>query len=155
VYIGKEANRWEEQSYVGYDAEAEITYGMAPEDRRCLLRSVKEAADNHSQRALAKTAQISLQQVSAILTGVANPTDKTLAKLMRATASLDAAHGADATRRAKLIAQARAECERRGLRDFARSIGIDAANLTKVLAGRRKLSLKMIAKLEQAFPLRP
>ena len=123
VYIGKEANRWEEQSYVGYDAEAEITYGMAPQDRRRLLRSVKEAADTHSQRALAKTAQISLQQVSAILTGVASPTDKTLANLMEATAALDAAHGADAARRAKLIAQARAECERRGLREFARSIG--------------------------------
>ena len=54
VYIGKEANLWEEQSYVGYDTEAEITYGTTPEDRRRLLRSVKEAADTHSQRALAR-----------------------------------------------------------------------------------------------------
>ncbi len=147
--------RWEEQSYVGYDAEAEITYGMAPEDRRRLLRSVKEAADTHSQRALAKAAQISLQQVSAILTGVANPTDKTLAKLVHAVVALSAARNADAMRCADLVAQAKAACEQRGLREFARSIGIDAANLTKVLAGQRKLSLKMFAKLERLFTLKP
>jgi hypothetical protein len=39
-----------------------------------------------------------------------------------------------------------------GVREFARAIGIDAANLTKVLAGRRKLALTMLAKLEQASP---
>ena len=109
----------------------------------------------YSQRAIAKTAQVSLQQVSAILTGVANPTDKTLTKLSQAVAALTTARNADATRCAELIAQAKAACERRGLREFARSIGIDAANLTKVLAGRRKLSLMMFAKLEQAFPLKP
>ena len=93
--------------------------------------------------------------MSAILTGVANPTDKTLAKLVRATAALDACRGAHAARCAKLIAYARAECERRGLREFARSIGVDPANLTKALAGHRRLSLQMLAKLEQAFPLKP
>lgn len=35
INIGKEANRWEEQSHIAaYEAEPEIGYGMAPEDRR-------------------------------------------------------------------------------------------------------------------------
>jgi hypothetical protein len=61
----------------------------------------------------------------------------------------------DAARHAKLIAQAKVECECKSLREFARSLGIDAANLTKVLAGRRRLSLQMFARLGQAFPLKP
>ena len=151
VYIGKEANRWEEQSYVGYDVEAEITYGMAPDDRRRLVQAVREAADLHGQRALAKTAQVSLQQVSAILTGVANPTDETLARLLQAVAALNAASNADAARRAELLAWVRVECERRGLREFTRFVGIDAANLAKALAVQRRLSRDMVAKLEMAF----
>jgi len=30
-YIGKEANRWEEQFYLGYDPETQIEYDGGPE----------------------------------------------------------------------------------------------------------------------------
>jgi hypothetical protein len=151
VYIGKEANRWEEQSYLGIDPEAQITYGTAPDDRERLLLSIRQAADIHGQRALAKAAQISLQQVSAILMGAARPTDKTLAKLAGAVAALDGARNTELARYTELRAWAKGECERVRLRTFARAIGIDAANLAKVLSGGRKLSGGTRVKLEQVF----
>ena len=55
-YIGKEANRWEEQSYIGIDPETEIAYGMAPEDRGPVMAEIKQAAGLHGPVAMAKAA---------------------------------------------------------------------------------------------------
>lgn len=75
-------------------------------------------------------------------------------KLGQAVSALAAASSADASRVAHLIALAKIECERRGLRKFARFAGIDPANFAKVLTGARKLSRNLITRLEMVFTSR-
>src|SRR5262249_8856508 len=68
-HIGKEANRWEEQLYLGLDPEAQIAYGTTPEDRERLRGSVLRAGRRFGQRALAEAAGVSPREVGAILRG--------------------------------------------------------------------------------------
>ncbi|MGH6877533.1 MAG: helix-turn-helix domain-containing protein [Rhizomicrobium sp.] len=150
INIGKEANRWEEQSYVGtYEPEEEFEYGLAPEDQNGELRDARKAADEFGQRALAKAAGISLQHLSAILTGNAKPTETMLAKITRAVEMLRYER-IQAQRQAHAILEcARAACKSIGLQKFARLTKIDAGNLSAVLSGKRRPSKMMVARLER------
>lgn len=148
INIGKEANRWEEQSYVGaYEPESEFEYGLTPEDRLQALETVRKAADEFGQRALAKAAGISLQHLSAILTGKAGPSTKTAVKIMSAI---------DALRREKIeveartrvtLERARAACKEIGLKKLAKRAGIDGGNFSAVLNGRRVPSKIMLVRI--------
>lgn len=90
INIGKEANRWEEQSYVGaYEPEPEFEYGLATEDRLTALDTVRQAADEFGQRTLARAAGISLQHLSAILLGKARPSESVLLKISGACNGLN------------------------------------------------------------------
>lgn len=152
VYIGKEANRWEEQSYIGLDEEAEIEYGIIPEQRKSIINQAREAGNIHGQRALAKAAELSLQQVSAILRGQAAPTNETLAKLIKGMAELD--------RKARVEQQETDTAERR-LREMVAELGfqvaavqleIDAGNFSRMMSGKRRLTPAIVRKLrDQAF----
>jgi hypothetical protein len=83
-HIGKEANRWEEQFYVGLDHEAQTGYGLAPEDAERILDSLRAASERLGQRAVAKTVRMSLRDVSALIQGKRKPTPWMLTKLCRA-----------------------------------------------------------------------
>jgi hypothetical protein len=68
-YIGKEANRWEEQYYLGLNSDAQIDYGMFPEASGQLQAAVKSVARLISQREIAKRAGISRTTLSKVLRG--------------------------------------------------------------------------------------
>ena len=55
-HIGKEANRWEEQIYLGLDLEAQTEYGTAPYDHEWILEGVRQAGKKFGQRKLAGAA---------------------------------------------------------------------------------------------------
>jgi hypothetical protein len=81
--IGKEANRLEEQWYVGADADAQIHYGFAPQDLPRLIRMFKKAAKEFGVRNLAEAAGISAGHVRRILKGE-SLSEKLCGKLVRA-----------------------------------------------------------------------
>jgi hypothetical protein len=89
-YIGKEANRWEEQFYLGRDPEAQIEYGMDEESRDEFLARLSEAEKMYGQRNLSKTAGVAREQLRVIQKGGAQPRPKTVAKLLRAISVLAA-----------------------------------------------------------------
>jgi hypothetical protein len=89
-YIGKEANRWEEQFYLGYDPETQAEYGMDEKSGAEFRAGLCEAINVFGQRLLARTAGVSREQLRAILTGEAQPRPKTMAKLLRAVSTLAA-----------------------------------------------------------------
>ena len=64
TYIGKEANRWEEQFFLGTDEDAAIVYGEAPEDRAVLEERVRQGINRFGQRATARAARMSLRDIS-------------------------------------------------------------------------------------------
>ncbi len=88
TYIGKEANRWEEQFFLGLDSEAQTEYGEPPYESEKLMGQLRQAAKKYGQRTLAKMAKISLRQLSDILLGKAKPKRETLARLANAAQSL-------------------------------------------------------------------
>ncbi len=150
-YIGKEANRWEEQFYLGLESEAQTEYGTAPEDHKRILDVVRRAGEKFGQRVLAKAARVSLREVSAALCGKREPTSATLEKLYRTVPRMEVADREQAEHVQEVLDAVRKRCQRFGVRRFAKQAGVDAANLAHVLSGRRKLSQIMQTKLEVAL----
>jgi hypothetical protein len=64
ICIGKEANRWEEQFFLGADQDAAIVYGEVPGDRADLEERVRQGIRRFGQRATARAARMSLRDVS-------------------------------------------------------------------------------------------
>src|SRR5215217_8678128 len=68
-FIGKEANRWEEQYHLGLGSEALPKCGLSPEGRERALEAVRQVADTRGQRKLAAAAGVSLSELSDVLLG--------------------------------------------------------------------------------------
>jgi DNA-binding phage protein len=83
-YIGKEANRWEEQYFLGEMPEAQIEYGLHPEGHQQLIAILSDAAKGHGMGALAEKAGLSRQQLHAILFCGAQPKRGTITGLCKA-----------------------------------------------------------------------
>ena len=49
-HIGKEANRWEEQFYLGFDEAEQIEYGVAPEELEKAIETLKVKIQEAGQR---------------------------------------------------------------------------------------------------------
>jgi hypothetical protein len=88
-HVGKEANRWEEQFYLGLDLEAQTEYGISTEDHERILKILAQAAEKFGQRKLAKMADVSLSEVSAVLLRKRRPSPATLSKLYRTVFCLE------------------------------------------------------------------
>jgi hypothetical protein len=147
-YIGKEANRWEEQYYLGKDPEAQIVYGSSPEELDRLYHYVLKACQPFKVRQLARATRLSASEVSLLVRGEGQSTRATLEKLFRATQSLAVERQEQMSHVQAVLAAVRERCQQTGVRQFAEQVGIDAGNLSSVLAGRRKPSQAMLAKLE-------
>jgi hypothetical protein len=83
-YIGKEANRWEEQLSLGAIPEAQIEYGRHPDCYRRLIVVLIDAAKKFGMSRLADTADMSRQQLHAIMYCDAHPKRATVIRLCRA-----------------------------------------------------------------------
>ena len=88
-YIGKEANRWEEQFYLGYDPETQIEYDMGDDGSEQFRSRIRHAATKFGQRRFAAAAGVSREALRAIL-DCAEPRRKTVARLLAAISALDA-----------------------------------------------------------------
>ncbi len=70
--IGKEANRWEEQFYLGLDPEAQVEYGLTPDEAERARAHQRAMAKAVGVGRLAEQMGISRRQLSNILHGNAN-----------------------------------------------------------------------------------
>jgi len=68
-HIEKEANKWEEQHYLGFDEGEQIEYGMAPGGLVQILELLRTTASNIGQRRLAAHLQISRRTLAKMLRG--------------------------------------------------------------------------------------
>jgi hypothetical protein len=89
-YIGKEANRWEEQFYLGLDPKAQIEYDGGPDAIEQVRCRVREAAKVFGQRQLAKAAGVSRETLRAIVCGNAIPRARVVKQLLDAISALSA-----------------------------------------------------------------
>jgi hypothetical protein len=144
INIGKEANDLEDQYYLGADPEALPEYGMAPDGRVSVFTGIAEAAKKFGRPQLAEGASISLRTLASILGHKCKPTAAVIARLLAWISGPDAVADKDNQAAAEVLARARVEAQRIGLRQLARELEVDAANLVKVLAGRRKPSQRLL-----------
>jgi transcriptional regulator with XRE-family HTH domain len=89
--------------------------------------------------------------VSAILSGKRRPTPATLAKLYRALPRLEQEASEEPELVREVLEGVKRRCQLIGVRRFAKRAGVDAANLAKVLSGRRRPSQAMLAKVQAAL----
>lgn len=83
-HIGKEANRWEEQFYLGQDPEAQVSYGMSPADRDRLRTAALEACGAFGVREIARATGFSLSTISDFLRGKGKTTPETMLGVLEA-----------------------------------------------------------------------
>lgn len=97
---------------------------------------------------LARQACLSVGDVSDILSGKRNPRVEVWLKLMRAAQDLeDQKYEADQKNQI-ILEMIRDMCNQQSMRKVAKDSGIDPANMSHVLNGKRKLTASMRAKLE-------
>jgi hypothetical protein len=100
---------------------------------------------------MAEAARVSLREVSVVVNGERELAPTTLRKLSRAATQLEAADQEQAERVQDLLETVRERCQHVGMRKCAAQAGVDAANLSRVLDGRRKPSQWLLTKLEGAL----
>ena len=74
--IGKEANRWEEQFYLGVAAEAQVEYGIGGDDWDKMSNKLRLMARSMGQNNLSIVVGISGRQLSNILNKRAVPSPR-------------------------------------------------------------------------------
>jgi hypothetical protein len=67
--IGKEANHWEEQFYLGADEGEQIDYGLAPSDLTNSLAALRSEIRTTGQRTIARVSGISRRTLSRFMKG--------------------------------------------------------------------------------------
>jgi len=89
-HIGKEADRWEEQTYVGAEEDDRaIEYGLTAETRAGLLELIRAARVKFKLKRLAKAARVSDNTITALLAVGALPRDRVLTRVAEAVDRLE------------------------------------------------------------------
>ena len=135
-HIGKEANKWEEQFLLGYDPDAQIEYGIAPEQKNEMLDAVLQAIKIHGARRIAEVAKLSEQYVLKIYKGEKIPSEKAIAKLYRMSKIPENESVSEQELLMKISEMMKAK--NISIRSLAEELEIDPSNLAKILSGQRK-----------------
>jgi hypothetical protein len=134
-HIGKEANKWEEQFYLGLNPEAQIEYGICPEQKNAIMQGILSAISAHGAKRMADAARLSERQVLRIGLGKAAPSENAMAKLQVAAKKLDSTATTEQELRRKVKNLMREK--KISIRSLAAKLKIDPSNLAKVLSGGR------------------
>jgi len=131
--IGKEANEWERQAILGFDAGAQPEYGLADGDVAQIVRDVATVADGLGKVAAAKALKVTLARLNAILAKreIADPSE---AQVLAAhvPSALECARSLCAERNATLLDHLQL-VQDLGLRGAALQMGADPSNLRRRL----------------------
>jgi hypothetical protein len=133
-YIGKEADRWEEDSHFGADEDSAISYGVAPAGRTTMTETIVRAirVEKVGVKRLAKNAGLADRAITTVVNGGVEVSSEELGKLYRAAETLLAVQRVGDERIAELLEWAKAQ-PRSWL---AAELDYDQSNLGKVLAGK-------------------
>ena len=93
VAIGKEANRWEEQFFLGEDPQVQIIYGQSSRDRERQRQEMRGEIERWGVRRLSRESELSLGLVSGIKRGTKRLTERSAQRLSCAIARLRAEEG--------------------------------------------------------------
>jgi hypothetical protein len=140
--IGKEADRWDDEEPLTADSEFTVSYGVSETDRSTML-AVIQSVSKRSKRRLARAAKVSTRSIPSDETAAAAMLMKEFRRLFDVASSL---RGEDRERQDSdrtLVRWISEQVRKRGLTATAKMLDYDAANLAKVLPGKRALPAKL------------
>jgi hypothetical protein len=137
--FGKEADKWDEDEPINADDEYRVSYGISVADRQQMLTVIQSV----SKRRLARAAHVSTRTIPSSLAAANEMPDKDLRRIFAEASALveekQKISGADEVLLRWLIRQV----DERGLKNVAELLAYDAANLAKVVAGKRRFSREL------------
>ena len=146
--IGKEADGWEEQLYVGEEDTA-IVYGLTPEARAGLIESIRIARKRFSVRKFTKAAGVTDRTIAVAVSGQNLVSDAVLVRLAEAATRFWWGLEAYTAEEAELCDWAWEQSIIEGMYGFANRIGVDGSNLSKAI-GSKKFSMGMLNNIRVA-----
>jgi transcriptional regulator with XRE-family HTH domain len=149
-FIGKEANRWEEQFFLGVEPEAQIVYGTTI-DPDALRARIREYAQAHGVAAVAAVSGVSVRTAGSVVRGTGRARPSTLARLLQGGSVLDERTAAITVQAKDLLDRVRQASDVEGLRAFARRANVSASHLSEALRGSRALSRTMTDRVRVAL----
>lgn len=150
-HIGKEAHNWEEDFYVGTDADSAIVHGDAIINRAKCAELVMAARKKFGVRDLRIAAGVGDSALKAACEGDDHVKPEVLVRLVRAAYVLEVEDGAEADQAEKVLEMLRQFVEEHGIGVAATELRVDPANLRKIIKGKRQLSNTKRTSLVQAF----
>ncbi len=137
THIGKEADRWEEQFFLGINPDASIDYGSPP-GLTSFLDELRSATDTFGQRRLADELGISRQTLSRLRKAKTGRLSKRrIGSIQAALARLWDERKREEGEQARRLVWLRDEVGSNGLSATARRLMINPSNLARILAGKR------------------
>jgi len=146
-YVGKEASELDQQVAFGFDPEAQPDYGMGPKAYALQLMKVQAAIKGVRLSELSRVAGVSSRYLRSVRNGVTNVSLEILQRIEQAIPKL-LDQGA---RERELLQWLQTRCEQDGLREIARELETDPANLSKVLLGKRRPSTVLLEQMRQFY----
>ena len=131
VHIGKEANELEEQVTLGHDPEAQPMYGFCPDDIAQLQAEVKRLCGVFSKHQLAEFTEVTAARITDFIG--AKSDSHFAADNAIAMNSIRSQFAKIEIEQRVQFDQMREIIVRNGLRQTARSLGLDASNLRRSL----------------------
>ena len=154
-YIGKEANRWEEQFYLGMDEDAVTEYGADP-NTSALFDGLMAAIGKFGKQRLASHIGIPRNSLTKILDmKCQNLSPRISQKIGPVIAALNTQSLDEEAQNSNLLELATVEVAKIGLSELARRLRLDVSNLGKVVEGKRKLSRQLAMRFHGYFKNHP
>jgi hypothetical protein len=140
--IGKEANHWEEQFFLGLSEDAQIEYGIAPENTDQFREVLRNAAAVHGMRQISRVSGIVRNTLSRIIKSTIVLSGRLIEKLTRAITELDLIEAEQAGTKRSVREQLAVEIKLKGLRKVAKERGVDASNLRRTALGGEEVKIE-------------
>ena len=151
-YIGKEANRLEEQYFMGLQPDAQVDYGLGCDGFDELLIEFRELVGKFGQRRVATELEISRGCVGKLCKDDFEAITPRLFKAVQSgIPKLRKAKFDEAQREFSLRQMVTSEIAEIGLTACANWLGVDPSNLRKFAIGQRGLSEEQMAAMEAIF----
>jgi hypothetical protein len=144
--IGKEAEGWEEQLFIGSD-DAEILYGLSPGTRAAHIETIRLARKRFSVRKVTKAAKVTDRTIAAAISG--HVSDAMLIRLADVSYRLWQGWEAHTAEEVELCEWALDRSMIEGPYRFASRIGLDGSNLSKAIRSG-KFSTAIFERLRSA-----
>ena len=144
--IGKESDGWEEDEARAEDEATVLTYPSSSFDRKRMVALIKSVVKQKLKRELMREAGIAMRTIDAVRDGQ-DVADEDLKRMAAAAERIENRKKKREEQQAGAVAWLKAKREEIGLTALATMLGVDAANLGKVIEGKRNPSRMLLSNI--------